>query len=696
MSFADQYNNMPDVGQAVAPSAPKYTKAAPGTSGKSGSGLLSRLIGGITAAPKYFVNNDIVDPVKQLAAQATGNKQAYNNAFNTETKSLAGNNKTNLSGALKTLAGNSAQLGATVLAPEVKGAGIGAKIVTGAKVGAVAGGGSALANNQDVLTGALEGAAVGGVVPAGAKLLGIGGKAAEAGTVDEAGALGKAKANLNNHFQQTEAGAGGFNAGAKLPGSGAAGISLDQSQKLSQLAEKYHIPAGSPATRLRYIQQGLNNAGSEIDQKLEQNNTPLTTDDKQAIMDEFHNRINEQPNAMTLKGKANELSDHFVNGSNVNDLKGLNKYRQLVDEGINYNRQAGAPDPVAEQVGTIARQTLSDQLGKYAPDVAGANKTFGELKSLEAPTLMENQKMQQTGGGLYSRLLNNNVVKGAESKGANIGQKATGGISPEANATTDATTDAVAPVTTANRGTLRGLLTSQPAQRVATVGGANAITQPTPPQVQGDDTGVSSTPGDLSSNSNLLQGSATGLGSNSTGNSSGPQFTQDQLVEAISEDPKNASVYEDLYKTLNANTSTSDNLDATQQKEVTAGEAAINGIQQYADQISQLTSGSNGNIATGTVSTLLGKYDPLASSSQKQAAALQSNKREVAIQIATSLSGGTKPSAQSVAEIENSLPDVNQSAQENQDKVNDFISRMQNNIKTYATPVSQIVSGAGL
>lgn len=675
-------------------------------------GLVSRLIGGLTQAPKYFLDADIVNPTRELAAQFSGNKTAAANAEQAQTNTLGGS----ASEIAKRLVGNTAQLGATVLAPELKGASLGAKIVAGAKTGAVIGGGSAAANDQGILEGAAKGAAFGGAIPLGAKILGVGGSKA-AGTITDnepQNALQKIKANLNNHFQQTEAAANGSNAGAKLPGSGPAGISLEQSQKLAQLADKYKIPAGSPSTRLRAIQGQLTTAGSEINDKIAQNNVSLDTTDKQAIMDEFNKEIAAQPNAKSLQGKASELSSHFLDGSGVKDLQGLNKYRQLVDEGINYNRQAGAPDPVAEQVGTIMRNTLSDQVGKYAPDVAKANSTFSELKSLEAPTLMENQKLAQTTGGLTNRLANNSIVKGAESKVANAGRRLTGNApasAPDISSDTimngvDQLTpgSAAAPESVGSApvrlnadgtpyespiqmlgqakdaagGTVSKVLGSPLTQGAVRLGGANAVANP--PATPIDNTQTQ--PQDL-----------TGSDTSTDTSNPGPQFTQQDLVAAIASDPKNAATYEDLYKTLNAGASTDAGLNTNQQKEVTAGETAINRLQQYGQQLDQLTQGASGNVATGTVSTFLGKYNPLATSGEKQAAALSSSRRDVAIQLATALSGGTKPSAASVDQIEGSLPGVNDAPAERQDKLNAIISGLRTNIQTYATPINQLVSG---
>lgn len=171
-------------------------------------------------------------------------------------------------------------------------------------------------------------------------------------------------------------------------------------------------------------------------------------------------------------------------------------------------------------------------------------------------------------------------------------------------------------------------------------------------------------------------------------------YPEENMLYDIENDPKNASTYESLYTLLNPKPSASaTSLDATQQKEVAAGEAAITNLQQYAQQLN--TAGAGGNIGTGTLSTLLGKYLPsqLSSSSEKQAAALSSSGHDVAYSLAQALSGGNKPSSTFLQGIEESLPNISDSPEERADKINSLITRMQSTLQIYATPVSQLASG---
>jgi hypothetical protein len=528
---------------------------------------------------------------------------------------------------------------------------------------------------------------------------------------DTTGLLGQAKGNLNNKFQQLEAGAGGSNAGAKLPGAGASGISLQQSQDLAALGDKYGIPAASPETKLKYIQQQLNKNGQEIDQHITAGNVPLAPEDKQAIMNEFQNRVAQEPNASELLPKAGALQDHFLGNtpttsatiggqsispadlakfgvksgdmSGVNDLSSMNAYKQKLDGMINYSRSAASPDPAGEQAASLMRQTLNDQIGKYAPNAAAANKRYSELKQLESPALIENNRLAQSQGGLYSRLVNNNIVKGAEAKVGNIGQKLTGGTPNLAQeASGGASTGSPSSLIQAlSGGNIAKKLGSQTAVRALAGAGNNNQNQST--------AGATNfSPSTLTSGLSPLTG-----GSSQTDQSSNPSISPTQLVELIAADPTHESLYTSLYNTLNkANTTT---LDATQQKDLSTGQSALGVLSNYADTLNQIQQQSGGNVASGTLATLLGKYDPLASQSDKAASAFQSTRVDTASQIASVLAGGGKPSITLIKQVEESLPNVNDSPQLAQDKMNKLIQSVQTTMQAQATPTSQIAAGLG-
>lgn len=193
-----QFTDVADAG--AAPAAP--------ASGGDKTNLLRSIGRGLAAVPQYFYRTDIENPTRELAAQATGNKTAYNNVE----KSIYNTMGSNASQALKRLAGNSAQLAALGIAPAGD-ASLAGKAIVGARAGAVAGAGNALANNQSILKGAAVGAGAGGVgaavlptaTSAILKGLGLGGKVSAAAGDETANASSGKVSGIMNKLANKQA-----------------------------------------------------------------------------------------------------------------------------------------------------------------------------------------------------------------------------------------------------------------------------------------------------------------------------------------------------------------------------------------------------------------------------------------------------------------------------------------------------------
>lgn len=511
------------------------------------------------------------------------------------------------------------------------------------------------------------------------------------------------KTNVNNEFQQMGAGASGFNAGARLPGSGPAGIDLAKSQELSKLEAQHGIPQFGVATKMLTAQQKLDQAGQAMEQGLAQKNIPLGQEDLQGIvnshntalqtdgklagqvtpavrtqLDKFHAMLTgdgtKLPPGYTAQdvAKIPGLAEQLASGqSPVKDLAGLNRFRMGVDKGINQNAQAGSLTPETQQAAQLFRQHLSDQISRAAPELQKANTDYHQLSQLQEAYQMENQRIQQGGGGLVNRLANSGPVQGARNIVANVGQRATGGVGA-------ATTPSAIGTPASALGALTGKniakkLGSQTAVR-ALAGSSGASQQPQ------SATGTNFFPSPVDANT---PSSTSGLSQQSQN----PSISPTQLTELIAADPTHEALYTSLYNTLNkANTST---LDSTQQKDLSTGQAAIGVLNNYMDSINQIYQGSGGNVASGTLANLLGNT-PFGSQSDKAAAALQKTRVDTASQIASAMVGGGKPSTQTINRVIDSLPSVNDSPQLAKDKIDKLIQSVQTIMQAQATPVSQI------
>lgn len=639
-------------------------------------GILSRLVGGVTAAPKYFLNTDIINPAKELAAQATGNKQAYANAEKAQQNTIG-----NTPGeAAKRLAGNTAQLATLVLAPEAK-AGLTAKVAQGAKVGAVAGAGSAAANDQNILKGAGLGAVTGGIAePVASSILSkVLPKDSVPGATGKPSSLtNRVASNLKMHLQQTEAHVGGFNAGAKLPGAAPEGISLAESQRLTDLADKHGIPAGSPTTRLHAVQGKLSDATANLHNTIADNNVPVTGNDLQNIADEFNQRVSAQPNADELRAKADTLSNHLTGGetpsiggqkltpaqakqlgvnsageSTVKDLQGLNQYRQKLDGIINYSRRAGSPNPVGEQAATILRQTISDHIGNMAPEVSGANATYSELKALEAPLLEANNKVMNSGGGFYNRLFNNNVTKGAESIAAKAGRNVLGKVE-------NATSGTVPSPSVARPGILSKLTSKATPEatsavtRAATVAPSAAVGAASP---QLSEVSSSGQPSSQNAAGQAQSQDVLGFAGpiQNQGTDANDPFGADSIKNLILRDVqqtggKNVSSLISLYNTFGKPSATQS---TTERNTVDSLNSALSTLQAYNDQLNAAGGGQSG---LGRVKEITGNIPVVGRVGNASAtAAVGSQAVDVATAIAKALTGG-KPSSAQIKSWQRSIP----------------------------------------
>lgn len=154
--------------------------------------FLTGLAKAIASPFAYFVNTDIVNPIKEISADITHNKVAAKNARLESSREIGlGDNGTDIGKALQKWAGNAAQVGLTMAAPSTKGLTFGKAVGTGALAGAGFGAASAQANNaslEETLKQLALGGALGGVTAGvGNKLFGGSAEKAAPGVLQRTG-----------------------------------------------------------------------------------------------------------------------------------------------------------------------------------------------------------------------------------------------------------------------------------------------------------------------------------------------------------------------------------------------------------------------------------------------------------------------------------------------------------------------------
>lgn len=505
-----------------------------------------------------------------------------------------------------------------------------------------------------------------------------------------------------NKGTQEEANLGGYAVGQKVGGDK---LGTAASQQIAQTMQDQGINGLTAKEAQAQIESKLADLNKARESLYTIHNTPLAVTDRTALTKAVNTALSKAAGGSTPTVK-NLAATYTKEALGQGDLTGLAKYKTSLDNNlINWNRNPASVEPGAQIAAGAVRGALKDFLQNKVPGLAEIDKPYSNLSTANEALKTaagRTANLSTAGGGIWGKLLNGEIAekgKGVYARGLQTTGKALGGKATTPAAAKDIAT--IKPTFNTNISGASGIRNNLLGRTVAPIlGKPGTTTASVGKQIIGRalagnafSGGNNSQPTDLSTALAQAGMSQNGISPQKSPitNANHSPYPLENVLYDISRDPKNAATYEAIYKLANP-VDNSQALDATQQKEVSASQAAIGRIQQYGQQ---LEGASGGNVATGSLATVMGKYNPFASEADKNAAALQSSRRDVAIQLATALMGGNKPSAQSVDEIEQSLPSVNDSPQLRQAKINSIISGLQENLKNYATPISQITSGLG-
>jgi hypothetical protein len=140
--------------------------------------------------------------------------------------------------------------------------------------------------------------------------------------------------------------------------------------------------------------------------------------------------------------------------------------------------------------------------------------------------------------------------------------------------------------------------------------------------------------------------------------SSIPGGTLQDLQAEVQADPKNASIYEQIYSDAQKQVAASapPKLNATEAKNLTNIQNATDALNNYVSGLNSLSSSTRG-AGVGTLTALLGKVG-LGGTNATTAARLESSKEELAIQLAQAMNNGTKPQGAQIEQIKAMLPSI--------------------------------------
>lgn len=313
----------------------------------------------------YLLDSAIGNPTRELAAQFTGNKEAYKNASQRTNKTLGlGKNGTDIGNAFKTWGGNSAQALLTVAAPEVK------SIKQGAAIGAGFGGTSALAQQgstaEDIAKQSLIGAALGG----GTKAIG----SLFSKTGDKLGAGGA----------EMEGRAAGIGTGEKVAGSP---MKVSRQEELLKWGQDNGMPVGKARNMAKWTEAKTNEITQKLDSAIKAADKPLEPTKAVSLSQKFRDAINSD---ITLRNnpQAQELADQL--GTGISEIDTLGKQiaeRRNLQNGINFNRGSASPDPLKERIFDAARRVLNEDINTISPEIKAINMDYNKISDIEQGVL---------------------------------------------------------------------------------------------------------------------------------------------------------------------------------------------------------------------------------------------------------------------------------------------------------------------
>lgn len=381
---------------------PAFTLTAQKTTPKAKSkpGGLRGFLSSVTEAPRYLIDASITNPTRELAAQFTGNKQAYANAVKKSNENLGlGEKGTDIGNATKKLAGESAQIAGMALTP-AKGAGVVSKVVTGAKGGALVGGGSAAANNENILKGTAEGGAIGGSLPIAAKALGLGKKGAQ--SAESTAPKGNFLKNLTTQGQQAQGRVSGVSAGSKVAGKE---LTPQDTSAMLDTFKREGINTGNSNNTLRDVTDKLKTYGQGIADHFKVNNAPLKPEDTKVIASNFISGL-KTTDPSVLK-QAQIVADDLE--KNVKSTKDLWEFRKILDSRIPDSKFMDA----ATTSKVAALKEMRGYISKELGEVPGM-KNYHDLADVKPFVSAEARRLNNPSGGILGRLAASGPVQKAE------------------------------------------------------------------------------------------------------------------------------------------------------------------------------------------------------------------------------------------------------------------------------------------
>lgn len=224
---------------------------------------------------------------------------------------------------------------------------------------------------------------------------------------------------------QMKARAGGYGIGEKQGGQS---LGFFDSANIDQNLANEGIKAGTPSSRLKAVENSLDQRGKQLDQAVTENNLPITQADKHQIAAQYMSELENTPGVTnTAKKYAQQHVDTFLKSGD--NTKGLISFKRGLDKNvINYNANPDAATSANQLAGTVFRNTLKDAINERVPGVQDLNNSFHNLSEaagfLKGGSKAISDQSQSAGGGVIGRALTNETAQGVKSHVGSLLQKA--------------------------------------------------------------------------------------------------------------------------------------------------------------------------------------------------------------------------------------------------------------------------------
>ena len=514
--------------------------------------------------------------------------------------------------------------------------GIGGTVVGPAGSIAGAGGGSALGEAlRQHLTGTsgldygkigTQGA-IGAVADAGGQVLGkvLGGVASKLGS----GATATGEDLL--------AGSRGLTPAAKA---GPKVLSTDAAKAANEYVSSV-TSATAPKQVLSDLEAHINDVGSQIGGVIKDSNASLSKAEIKALKTDATAAVAKVPG---LGEDRAAVQQYVTDLAKNNDIAGLQSYKQALDGQINFNKLNSGTTGKMNQALAEIRDVVKTYIGDRVPALAPLNSQFSQAKNA-LPFIQSAVSHPQGFKALGMNIGGGTVeaVKGAAGKAlTNVG----GAIGNTAQGLSDVLAKAGGLGNVATQTIARNLPQDQGQQLPNTM--------PTMPQTTTDQTPQQ------------------------------PQISLQNVLSAMAADPKNASLYKQMYD-MQVAANKADMTPKQQQSQTDIGDA-FSYLQSAEQQLTQ-AGGAKGAFGNATDIPIAGQYINPAGS------AYQQTKVDIATALAKALTGNSRPAAQVINMYMHSLPSVTDTPQVAAQKLQNVRLELMNKAKQVGVPTDLYTTG---